>query len=109
MEHQPLSVAGPQEKSEERVAILINLAHLEFLNSPRHQRCVITGLIARLTIAERGKVLSLDLHNPCTTDRGNHNAVMAPPAVRMVVLVYFKSDEVEISTAVNHSPAVDHL
>lgn len=60
-------------------------------------------------MAERGKVLSLDLHYARTTDRGNHNTVMAPPAVRMVVLVYFKSDEVEIWTAVNHSTVVDHL
>ena len=60
-------------------------------------------------MATRGKVLSLDLHNARTTDRANHNTVVAPSAVRMVVLVYFKSDEVEIWATVIHSPVVDHL
>lgn len=70
---------------------------------------MITGRIARLTMVERGKALSLVLHYAHTTDRGNHNTAVAPSAVRMVVLVYFKSDEVEIWTAVNHSPVVDDL
>ena len=101
--------AAASDESVKPVAILVNLIHLESSNSPRHQRCMITGLIARLTTAERDKVLSLVLHNARTTDRGNHNTVVAPSAVRMVVLVYFKSGEVEIWTAVNHSPVVDVL
>jgi hypothetical protein len=55
-------------------------------------------------------VFSLELHGTRATDQESPPKSFMPlPSVRMVVLVYFTSDEVVISTKVDHSPAVDHL